>query len=367
MDSNQTKLLAIVLVAVMISGGAMAALVLMQPTNNAPEQFVEIVGIGASQNITLSDMLAMTTVTGNSSYQNTYGNIKGGGFYTGVRVSDLVDLVGGMGENDSLRIVAADDYSLSFERSKVYPNSTYLGIQGEMILAYKYNESTVPDYEDGFRLAFIPQDGYYSNADANETTDPNPAAAGPQWVSNVARIEVMLNLFSETLEVNETYLRSLPSITGEGGYKKKSGDIVGPFNFTGVAISVLLQQFSTLVENHMILARSGDGTTSEYSKTVVEGAVSGYTPSGTPLDSINSTMILAYEQDGAPITDIGPIQVVFLNDDGNLTDGFRWVKDVVSITLMEQSPTTLILSNYILSHTDYCFVNDAYITDQEWF
>jgi len=365
MDENQSKLLAIVLVAVVISGSAMAVLVLMQPTNNASDPFVEIVGIGTSQNVTLTDMLAMTTVTGNSSYQNTYGNIRGGGIYTGVRVSDLVDLVGGMGENDSLRIIADDDYSLSFERSKVYPNSTYLGIQGEMILAYAFNGTTVPDYEDGFRVAFIPEDGYYSNVDANETTDPNPVAAGPQWVSNIVRIEVLQNLFSETLEINETYLRTLPSITGEGGYKKSSGVIVGPFNFTGVSFSVLLQKFSWIPENYIITSLSGDGWVSEYAKNVVEGQVNGYTPIGSPLDLINSTMVLAYEENGTTITDGGPLKIVFINEDGNLTDGFRWAKDVVSITIVEQNPTTLILSNYILSHTDHSSVSDAYMTDRE--
>ncbi|TFH09319.1 MAG: hypothetical protein E4H14_04655 [Candidatus Thorarchaeota archaeon] len=367
MNLNQTKLLAIVLVAIMVSGGAMAALVLMQPQNNSSEQTIEIVGIGTSQNVTLSDMVEMTAVTGNSSYQNTYGNIRGAGIYTGVRVSDLVDLVGGMGENDSLRIIADDDYSQSFERYKVYPNSTYLDIQGEMILAYEYNGSRVPEYEEGFRLAFIPADGYYSNADANETTDPNPVAAGPQWVSNVVRIEVMLDLFTETRVVNETYLRTLPSITGEGGYKKTSGEIVGPFNFTGVAFSVLLQEFSSIPDNYIITSLSGDGWMSEYTKDVVNGLVSGYSSNGSPLDLINSTMVIAYEENGTAITDGGPLKIVFINQDGNLTDGFRWAKDVVSITIMEQSAAPLILSMYILSHTEYCAVNDAYITDQEWY
>jgi len=367
MDSTQSKLLAIVIVAVVISGGAMAALYFMQPTDNTLEPFIEIVGIGVSQNVTLSDMLAMTVVTGNSSYQNTYGNIRGGGIYTGVRISDLVDLVGGMGENDSLRIIANDGYSQSFERSKVYPNSTYLGIQGEMILAYSFNGTTVPDYEEGFRVAFIPEDGYYSNADANETTDPNPVAAGPQWVSNVVKIEVLPNLFSETLEINETFLRTLPSITGEGGYKKSSGDIIGPFNFTGVTLRTLLEEYFTIPEDYIIIARSSDGYTGEYTKSMVEGIVNGYNATGYPLDVINSTIVIAYEQNGSAIIDNGPLRLVFLNEDGNLTDGFRWVGDVVSITILEQNSVPLILSNYILSHTDYCSGNDAYIGDRKRF
>ena len=356
MESNQTKLLAIVLVAVLISGGALAALVLMQPTDNTPEPVVEIAGITTSQNVTLSDMLAMTVVTGNSSYQNTYGNIRGSGIYTGVRISDLVDLVGGMGENDSLRIVAADDYSQSFERSKVYPNSTYLGIQGEMILAYTFNGTTVPEYEDGFRVAFIPEDGYYSNADANDTTDPNPSAAGPQWVSNVVKIEVIeppppepeileLNFEDTSLSFTMSELMDLPQINGEGGYRRSTGTISGPFNITGVAFSTLLDLLPTLPANYSLTAIAGDDWVTEYPKSVIDGNLSGYTPTGDPIGSIQSTMVLAYEIDGSPIpAGDGPLRITFINEDGNLTDGSLWAKYVVNLTIVEVSvPASLVI------------------------
>ncbi|TFG99981.1 hypothetical protein E4H12_00595, partial [Candidatus Thorarchaeota archaeon] len=151
MDSNQTKLLAVLLVAVLVAGGALAALVMFQPSNNPSDPFIEVVGTGTSQNVTLSDMLLMQFVKGNSSYQNSYGNVRGAGTYTGVNISDLVDLVGGMAEDDVLRVTAADGYNQTFERAKVYPNATTFEIQGYMILAYEFNESTVPDYEEGFR------------------------------------------------------------------------------------------------------------------------------------------------------------------------------------------------------------------------
>ena len=159
--------------------------------------------------------------------------------------------------------------------------------------------------------------------------------------------------------------RTLPSVTGYGGYKKTSGEIVGPSNFTGVPFSILLQEFSWIPENYIIRSRSGDGWINEYTKDVVEGLVSGYTPSGSPLDQINSTMVLAYEEDGSPISDGGPLKIVFLNEDGNLTDGFRWSKDVVRITIVEVVPITLILSNYILSQSNNSSINAVYSTDKK--
>ncbi len=340
MDSNQGRLVAILIGALVVSGAAMVALNYMQPTDDGlSEYYIEVVGgSGNSLNVTLAEMMTMDNLSGNSSYQNTFGNVRGTGVYEGVKISDLVDLVGGMDEGFVARVIADDGYSQTFERSKVYPNLTIWELQGDMILAYKLDELTVPEYEDGFRLAFIPEDGYYSSADANATTEPNPSAAGPQWVSNVARIEILENLYNSTYSVSETLLRTLPTITGEGGYMKKGGeieDIRGPFNFTGVAFSILLEQFNLVPENYILIARSSDGYSSEYTKAVVEGTVNGYTPTGDPLDTINSTMVLAYEQDGSPILDGGPLMIVFLNEDGNLTDGFRWAKDVVSITILE--------------------------------
>jgi len=369
MDSSQTKPVTILIVALLVSGAAMAALVFLQSTDDGlSNYYVEIVGSnGVSQNVTLAEMMMMDNVSGNSSYQNTYGNVKGVGVYKGVRISDLVDLVGGMEEGYIVRIVAEDGYSQTFERFKAYPNLTIWNLQGDMILAYEYDGLAMPEYEDGFRLAFIPEDGYYSSADANTTTEPNPSAAGPQWVSNVARIEILKNLYNSTYSVSETMLRTLPSITGEGGYKKKAGDIIGPFNFTGVAFSILLEQFALVPDDYILIARSSDGQTGEYTKAVVEGDVNGYTPLGNPLDSINSTMTLAYEQDGSPISDGGPLMIVFLNEDGNLTDGFRWVKRIVSITIPELSGTTSMLRNVTSSHLELWIGTDEYFLQKESF
>jgi len=353
MDSAQSKLLAMLLVAVLVAGGAMAALVMFQPSNNPSNSFVEVVGTGTSQNVTLTEMLSMDSITGNSSYQNSYGNVRGEGIYTGVNISDLVDLVGGMAEDDVLKVSAGDGYSQTFEYTKVYPNVTTFDIQGYMILAYEFNGSTVPDYEDGFRVAFIPADGYYTNADANATTDPNPSGAGPQWVSNIAKIEVIapepeiltLNYEDTSLSFTMSELKALPSINGEGGYKRTTGTISGPYNITGVAFSTLLGLLPTLSANYTLTAIAGDDWESEYTKTIIDGNISGYTPTGDPLDSIQSTMVLAYELDGSPIPEgDGPLRITFINEDGNLTDGSLWAKYIVNLTITE-SPVSAALYN----------------------
>ncbi len=348
MDSGQTKLVGLLFIAIIFAGAAITLLVVLEP-NQEPENqdqdnsayYVTVIGgNGTAINVTLDEMFDMTTISRNSSYQNTYGNIRGEGIYTGVKVADLIDMVGGMDEEDTIRVVAGDGYTQLFEFAKVYPNQTYWDIQGDMVLAYEYDNLTVPDYTEGFRLTFLPEDGYYSNADANATTDPNPSAAGPQWVSNVTKIQVLPYSYSESINLVESELRTLPATNGEGGYVKKDGTIIGPFNFTGVKITYLLDQLEDLPDSYIVTGRSTDGYSVTYSKANLYGEVSGYNATGYPVDVINSTLIVAYDIDGGPITDDGPLWIVFLNQDGNLTDGNQWIKGAASITIMEVSPQT---------------------------
>jgi len=190
-STEQKRLYGLLALVLIIAAGSMTAIVLLNTQGLGTEEpSVTIVG-SSIVNVTLSDMLTMSSVTRNGSYQNTFGNVRGEGTYTGVRVSDLVELAGGMTEDDNMTVIASDGYNQTFAYSKVYPNQTIYDIQGDMVIAYRFDGQTVPDYPDGYRLMFLPEDGYYSNADANASTDPDPRGAGPQCVSNVARIVIV--------------------------------------------------------------------------------------------------------------------------------------------------------------------------------
>ncbi|MFW9834051.1 MAG: hypothetical protein ACFFEK_08665 [Candidatus Thorarchaeota archaeon] len=368
MSSTNTKLIGVVLVVILLAGGIMAALVLFQPQTTEPEepQVLVIGSDGTKLNVTLSDMLEMSAITRNGSYQNSYGNIRGYGLYTGANISAFIDLVGGMTEDDTVKITASDGYSQIFERSKVYPNQSVWDIQGDMVLAYEYNNTRVPDYDEGFRVAFLPPDGLYSNADANATTNPNPSGAGPQWVSNVVKIQVIppepeilvLSYQDTSLSFTMTDLKELPSVNGEGGYRRTTGTINGPYNITGVAFSTLLGLLPALPSNYTLNVIAGDNWETNYTKAMVDGNLSGYNSTGYPLESIQSTMVLAYEIDGSPITTgEGPLRIAFINEDGNLTDGSLWAKYVVSITVLDE-PSAAFLLGEITNPSSVLFVQE---------
>ncbi|NWF95407.1 MAG: metallophosphoesterase [Candidatus Thorarchaeota archaeon] len=146
--------------------------------------------------LTVADLSSMQSVEGQSAFQNQYGVWGGAGVYRGVRVSDLVALVGGMALNGHLMIIAHDGFAQAYCYSNVYPDSSWLLIQGEMILAYAYNHTAVPLWSEGPRVVMIPPDGEYSNDDCMLTSAPGTGwfeypSAGSRWVRYVNAIEVL--------------------------------------------------------------------------------------------------------------------------------------------------------------------------------
>ena len=153
---------------------------------------IAVKGLTEDMTLSLNDLLQMNTISGFSSFQNQYDNWRGHGTYTGIAISELAELVGGMTTDEKLVVRSFDGYSQEFSYSNVYPNTTWAEIQGPMILAYAYNEISVLEWADGMRIAMIPPDGAYSNNDAIQTSEfGGVISAGTFWVRFVSLIEVV--------------------------------------------------------------------------------------------------------------------------------------------------------------------------------
>jgi len=127
---------------------------------------------GAVRTITLTKMKKMTIHTRKGGYQNQYGNWRDQGTYSGVLLSDLIE----DHHYVLLEVVAEDGYRMSIDRRRVedadYP----------MVLAFRMDGVDVPDWEDGFRIAVLPESGGVSNADYGVES------AGSYWVKRVSRL-----------------------------------------------------------------------------------------------------------------------------------------------------------------------------------
>lgn len=165
----------------------------------APARSDELVVNGKKGDVILSqsELDKMAVLEGELAFENQFGNFKGKGVYRAVPIRDLVEKVGGMEPGDTLMVYALDGYSQIFAYENVYPESCgWTERQGEIALAIEYNDTTVPEWNDGYRIAFFPEDGVYDNEDCSLTSAPGQGwhlyqSAGARWVRNVIRLEVV--------------------------------------------------------------------------------------------------------------------------------------------------------------------------------
>jgi PKD repeat protein len=90
----------------------------------------------------------------------------------GTRVSDLVSLVGGMGEGTDIVFVASDNFKTTLPYTSIFTTPAIQARQGDAILAWFADGKYVPGYADGMRLFFMPEDTIYGQWDMHETMPP---------------------------------------------------------------------------------------------------------------------------------------------------------------------------------------------------
>ncbi len=164
----------------------------IQPTD------IHLIKGGNDTIISLQDLQSeFTIIQGNSSFQNQYDNWRGYGSYIGVSVAVLVNKVGGMLPTQILEVESWDSLKENFSFPVIYPNDTFKTIQGELILAFSYNNTLVPYWSDGYRIIFLPSDEKYSNTDCLTTSPPGEGcrisgrSAGSRWVKYVKSLRII--------------------------------------------------------------------------------------------------------------------------------------------------------------------------------
>ncbi|MFO7772353.1 MAG: CFI-box-CTERM domain-containing protein [Dehalococcoidia bacterium] len=117
----------------------------------------------------------------------------------GTRIRDLCELVGGMGAGTEVILVAADGWKTRLPYCSIYPDPWVYEHQGDAILAWYADGEYVPNYKDGMRLFFTPEDTIYSLWDMHESLPgqywhyhysdginyPSPAGLSVKWVTTI--------------------------------------------------------------------------------------------------------------------------------------------------------------------------------------
>jgi hypothetical protein len=157
-------------------------------------------------------------------------------------------------------------------------------------------------------------------------------------VDTTTVLSLMYN--DKMINFTQSDLEDLERYKGSGRYIKTGWlptvKIDGPYNFTGIRITMLINQFGNPPENYNIIVESSDGLTSEYTYDETQGTVSIYNETGNITGTDGVTMIIAYKQDDEYLTyeTDGPLRVAFVNN-GKITSSRLWAKWVVSIEIIE--------------------------------
>jgi len=152
----------------------------------APPQ-ADLTLIGSETKVySLNEVKAMPAYTASGGFKKSTGAIVGPYTYTGVNLTYLTDLVGGITSSNSVKITASDGYSMTYTYDQVMGDITIYSSTSEeetdepltMVLAYEENGSLIPDeYGGPLRIAFIRSD--------------TPITDGHFWIKYVNKIEIL--------------------------------------------------------------------------------------------------------------------------------------------------------------------------------
>lgn len=144
--------------------------------------------------------------------------------------------------------------------------------------------------------------------------------------------------------VNKYYtlddLLGFDSITGNGGRLKVTGDVSGPFRYTGIVIQRLAQEFSSLSSRYSLIAIADDGYVLKYSYDQILGNIMVYDEEGDEIGVGGVSMILATMESGE--TDYpGSYRIAYINQDEPFTDAALWAKYVIELEFIDESSDTI--------------------------
>ncbi len=180
-------------------------------------------------------------------------------------------------------IIAGDGYNKTFNSADLARNDSY-------IVACYLNDSELPELTDsGKPLAPLKLVG--------------PCLTSGQMIGNIATIVLDVEAASSKVDLtligNETRaytldeIKALPSYTAGGGFKKSTGTVVGPHNYTGVNITYLADLVGGITPSESVKMTASDGYSMTYTYEQAMGEIATYEGTTGPM-----TMVLARTSQG---------------------------------------------------------------------
>lgn len=339
-QTNTWMIVAITLLVVVIGFTAFYMMPKMPEENgespqesSIPEFDIQIVG-KEGDNITLTEddfeEVEETRMVGG--LMTSAGSIRGPYNYTGVKLDNILSQVGGMNEENSLRVTASDGYSMVFTWEELNGNFTTfnpatgdeVSHEAELIpvLAYEEDGELLEEGDGPIRLVILGEEGLITE--------------GHFWIKRVTEIEVISAVKEYTLSLEGKLSEEIDRGTFESGancpattpdhkgvYQDEDGKI-----WTGIPLWLLVGRIDDQVHHEAGAYNRELADVNAYTVNVIAG--DGYTVSlNSSFVKLNENILIANELDGAPLPEpYWPLRLV----GSDLSKG-QMVRNVVKIQL----------------------------------
>ncbi len=280
-----------------------------------------------------SDFEAMTVIEMNGGLLTSAGTISGPYKYTGVPLSEVLGLAGGISSENSLRVTASDGYAMIFTWEELngdfltFNPATGDEIEAEEqltpVLAYLEDDEILPNGHGPIRLVVLGEEGLISE--------------GHYWIKQVTKIEVISAIQEYTISLNGAISETMDRATFESGTKcpDTTPDHQGVYVddddgiWTGMPLWLLVGRIDDTVTHTAYAYNRELADQGAYTVQVIAG--DGYTVElNSSFVKLNQNIVLANELNGAALPDTyWPLRLV--GDD--LTKG-QMIRNIVEIKLV---------------------------------
>ena len=198
---------------------------------------------------------------------------------------------------------------------------------------------------------------------------PFASAIGQSYASMTTDTDEKLTHTEDTLTV--TYngehkyytledLLNFDLLTGNGGRLKVTGTISGPYEYTGVLVTTLAQEFPLMTSEYRMVAIADDGYTVSYTYDEILGELMVYDIKGDEIGVGGVSMILATMEDGQTGYP-GSYRIAFINQEEPVTDSALWAKYLVELEFIPESSDTTPPTTSIEKPTNALYFFDKQI------
>jgi DMSO/TMAO reductase YedYZ molybdopterin-dependent catalytic subunit len=344
MSYKRPLVLATALIAVIIVG-AVGWQYFIQPkipeTPAIPTLKLTLVGVnGTVKNITEKDITSMQNIVMKGGYKTSAGSIRGISNYTGVKLSDVLKLIGGINQENSLRVTAADEYSMVYTWEELSGNFlTFDPATGDEtnntkpfipVLAYLDAGKPLASSDGPLRFVILGEEGLITE--------------GHFWVKQTVKIEVIPGVRDWVLTLEGARNDTMDRATFESGANcpdttpEHKGVYVDADQkiWTGVPVWLLVGRIDDQNVHETGAYNRSLADANAYTITLIASDEYSVTLNSTFV-KLNQNILLANELDGKPLVEpYWPLRLV-----GSALSKGQMVRNIVKIQLTFKQNYTL--------------------------